>query len=581
MAPLKQPKPVAAPVPTISSMFLSGDPRDIFDIYQHMADVGGGYVCKVALNAKRYPDWRGVTREKLHTLPDPPADTVELERYGVLFTDIDGCHPETEIVVYFTPVHGDTPCCRQVSGPPADKDIAYLVVCRACEITPRMRPYMADLTIEAPAPANDNRADIPTPPMHPTPFSPEAAGGLLERVAEWITSTAIIPVPELSLVASLALLAGMFGDKALGPTSSGINLFLTTLLATAGGKGHPPKAARALADKAGAYGAVTNGDPTSYAAIERILRKHASTVIVMDEFGITLQDVNAKHRNSVAASIRKFLLAIYDQANSVFDGRVYASSETKKDDGPIIGPALTVLGMTTAATLYEGLAEASVGDGFLNRFLFITASRPEGDVKPPSLNQSTTPPPGLIAALQAAATDFPKNKLPGSKYRVEFDGGQDGEAYGRWGEIFVWQHHQSWSETARAINGRGAENTIRLATIRAISRAPTEPLITVEDVEWGWAIVHQSIALISDGVARHMSASPAEALRKAIVEVVREAPDKCIAFSKLLQRSGVRGAQLFEVESALLWLVSTGEITDVNGIPKPGKGSKFRWNGRE
>jgi hypothetical protein len=43
---------------------------------------------------------------------------------------------------------------------------------------------------------------------------------------------------------------------------------------------------------------------------------------------------------------------IYDQADSTFDGRQYASADSKKDDSPIEGPALTILGMTTASTLY-------------------------------------------------------------------------------------------------------------------------------------------------------------------------------------------------------------------------------------
>lgn len=433
------------------------------------------------------------------------------------------------------------------------------------------------LKINTPEPANDNSPALATPKMHPDPFNPSAAGGLLEALTEWIIDTAIIPVRELSLASSVALLSGIFGRFALGPTNSGVNVYMTTILATAGGKGHPPKAIRALADKCGSMGAVTNGDPTSYAAIERMLRKNSSTVITMDEFGITLQDVNAKHKNSVAASIRKFLLAIYDQANSEFDGRIYASVETKKDDGPIKGPALTVLGMTTATTLYAGLSADSVSDGFLNRFVFVTSQRTDEEIKPPKLNKDSRPPVLLVQALESAVSKFPKPKLPGGpKKQIPFDGGEDGEAYRRWSEIFLWQHHASWQETERNINGRAAENSLRLATIRAISRCPSDPVVMAEDVEWGWAIVHRSIQIITEGAKRHMSGSPAEAMRKAVLEVLREAEGRAVPFSTLLRKKGVSGADLREVDGALNWLIQSGEIVDDNAKPRPGPGSKFR-----
>lgn len=429
----------------------------------------------------------------------------------------------------------------------------------------------------APVAANDNApADLSsTPRMHPDPFTPQAAGGLLSEIATWVSKTAIVPVPELSLAAAIALLGGCFGKKAIGPTNAGVNVYFATLLATAGGKGHPPKAIRALGDLCGATGAVSNGDPTSYAAIERMLRKSISTVAVLDEFGILLQDINGKNQNSASASIRKMLLAIFDQSNSVFDGRIYASSETKKDDGPLVGPALTVLAMTTPSTLYAGLSAASVADGFINRFIFVTGARDENGIRVPSLDVNLKPPTTLVASLQRAITDFPKPPAGSTKAKVPFDGGEQGDAYKRWGEIFMWQHRPGWDEVYNDINGRAAENTVRLATIRAISRDARNPSISLDDVEWAWAIVYRSIELIANGVTRHMSSSPAEALRKCIIEILREAPDCTIAYSALLRRKGVRGSALREVDEALQYLIESKEIK-ILGRPKPGAGSKFQ-----
>lgn len=432
--------------------------------------------------------------------------------------------------------------------------------------------------------ANDNDPDAESvrklprlPEMHPDPFSPDAAGGLLRDVSRWITATAIIPVPELSLTAAIALVGGMFGDRALGPTRSGLNMFMTTVMGVASGKGHAPKSIVHLASAAGRPGAVTNGDPTSFAAIERMLRRNSSTVVVMDEFGLVLQDVNGKRANAASASIRKLLLAIYDQADAVFHGRQYASAEAKPDDTPIMGPALTVLGMTTPATLYAGLSEDSLSDGMLSRFVFIEGQGPDV-IKPPRLNREVKIPQQLKADLTRAVTSFPKgdNPLGINKIVVPFEGGEDGAAYALWSEVFLWQSDRGWNDREHHINGRAAENTVRLATIRAVSRNPAKPAIAADDVAWGWAIVHRSIQIVTEGVNRHMSGSMTEAIRKAIVRALERAPERTLAWSHLLQREGVSAARQDEVLEAVTWLIETGKVSELSGKAKLGARCRFR-----
>ena len=458
-------------------------------------------------------------------------------------------------------------------------------------------PYSSGFVIgkQFPSHDNDNESAVkPTPPplpkMHSSPNTPEAAGGLLRLMSEWITSTAIIPVPELSLTASIALLCGMFGDKALTPLGGGINMYMVTVMRVGAGKGHAPKSIIKLANQAAKPGAVTNGDPTSYAAIERMLRKNKSTVVVMDEFGETLQDVNSHHKNSAAASIRKFLLAIYDQADSIFHGRQYASSDTKKDDSPIEGPALTVLGMTTASTLYNGLGEDSLGGGFISRFVFIEGKHSE-TIKAPSIHRTKGIPSALKEKLQKAVLDFPKPEGEGNlaalkKYIIPFEDDEDGEAYKRYSEIFLWQQWKGWTDLEHNINARAAENTLRHATGRAISRYAANPLaglhVTAEDVEWGWAIVHESIAIITAGVDRFMSGSIPEALRKAIKEALRQAKDQTLTWSFLLQRQGVSQALTKDVADAVSWLIETGQVENlarggtVGSAVRPGPRQTFR-----
>jgi hypothetical protein len=298
-------------------------------------------------------------------------------------------------------------------------------------------------------------------------------------------------------------------------------------------------------------------------------------VAVLDEFGITLQSVNSKKSDAAAASIRKFLLAVYDQSDGVFDGRVYASSDTKKDDSPIVGPALTVLGMTTPDTLFKGISSDSVMDGFLNRFIFVEAGDPAGEIKPPDIDANTKAPRALVTAIQKAVSDFPKSSgtaLVAPKYIVPFEGGKGSPAHRAWEQVFLWQHDRRWSQTERDINGRCAENTIRLATVRAISRCPSSPSVSVEDVQWGWAIVHKSVSIIDEGV-RNMTESDPEALRKAIVDALRGARNGELYRSRLMKRSGVKKASMNEYQAAMAWLYASGEVVDISA---EGDGSKLR-----
>jgi hypothetical protein len=424
-------------------------------------------------------------------------------------------------------------------------------------------------------PANDNKDGRPdTPPMHPDPYNPAVVGGLIADIAKWITSTAVIPVEELSLAAAMALIAGVFGSRALTPSNSGVNVFLTTMVKTAGGKGRPPGAIRALADKA-TPGAVSNGDPTSYAAFERILRKNSSVVTVMDEFGLTLQGVNAKKQDPAAASIRKFLLAIYDQGNSVFDGKAYASADTKKDDSPIEGPALTVLSMTTPETLMKGVSHESVTDGFLNRFVFVESPPRQDAIKPPDLSTDRSPPSAIVHDLQRAITSFPvKLDQPGKsakeKHRVPFYGGLKSEAHVAWERVFLWQYNRAWNDTETKLRGRAAENTIRLATLRAISTNPHKPFVTAEDIYWAWAIVYRSIATI-EACVRGMAGSEQEELRNAIIDALK-AKEGVQYRSRIMRLSGIKHASMPEFNAAMAWLYASGAVADVS---EKQDGSKF------
>jgi hypothetical protein len=111
------------------------------------------------------------------------------------------------------------------------------------------------------------------------------------------------------------------------------------------------------------------------------------------------------------------------------------------------------------------------------------------------------------------------------------------------------------------IVGRSAEQTQKLASLRAISRNPARPVVEVEDVEYGWSIVQRSIDMIDDGVRKHMSSSDHEKLHKLILDHIEKAGEDGMPKSVLLRKSGVSSARPQEVDAAIKYLTETEQVT--------------------
>jgi hypothetical protein len=128
------------------------------------------------------------------------------------------------------------------------------------------------------------------------------------------------------------------------------------------------------------------------------------------------------------------------------------------------------------------------------------------------------------------------------------------------------------------IVNRAGDYTSKLACIRAISRDTSNPLVNIEDIEWAFGIVLDSIATVENGAARFMSGSSFEALCKVIVEAVRTCEDpRGLKNSELLRKSGVSHAEPRLFDAALSRLLDgTGELRNV-GKPggKGGNGGRY------
>jgi hypothetical protein len=110
------------------------------------------------------PDWGHADPANLESLPGDvwPDDPQAEKRAGILVDNIDGCSPETAMLIFFSDV--GQPHMDQIAGPEADGDIAMRIIGRDIGARPPERAAtplhesMAKLAADLfpPVPANDN-----------------------------------------------------------------------------------------------------------------------------------------------------------------------------------------------------------------------------------------------------------------------------------------------------------------------------------------------------------------------------------------------------------------------------------------
>jgi hypothetical protein len=242
------------------------------------------------------------------------------------------------------------------------------------------------------------------------------------------------------------------------------------------------------------------------------------------------------------------------------------------------------LGATTPSTFYAGLEGDAFSSGLMARLLVISVE------KLPTLqgiDGLPEMPETLVADLKQALALVPSGGVLAEvlktdstmKPRLIAAGWADGGVKDRLMQVRYWARDIGIADERRGqIVNRAGDYTSKLATIRAISRDPSNPLVNVEDTEWAFGIVRNSISIIEDGAERFMSGSPFEALCKAIIEAVRTCKDpKGLKNAELLRKSGVSQAEPRLFDAALSRLLDgTGELRNV-GKPggKSGKGGRY------
>lgn len=414
----------------------------------------------------------------------------------------------------------------------------------------------------------------------PLPVSDDImnCGGVLQLIVDECIRTAIRPQPFLALGAAICAVGALAGRRYRGPTDLRTNFYVAAIAESGGGKDHAPEVIRRAIFDAGLGRYLGGENLASGRAILSSLEGHPARLFQIDELGLFLKTVTGKNAPGHKMEIWSELMKLYSRAKGIYGGTEYANQKENARVN-LQQPHAVLYGMTTPHTFWAALEGGALMDGSLARFLtFVTE-----DHRPPRNHNPgiVKPPERLLEALKAVAAGASGHDYGGdlgavmsaatamSPYTVPMTADADA----------LHRKHQDEDEDTWALKVAGTpqapvvnrvgENAAKLALLRAISTDPAKPVMTAQDVSWGWALsLHCARTLLKDA-DRYIAESEYERkLNKALEIIRRHGP---ISEGDMVNRRRWRPAS-YERADILKTLVSTGMVTAVSRPGGPGAG---------
>ena len=317
--------------------------------------------------------------------------------------------------------------------------------------------------------------------------------GLVGKVAEYVLSSAIRPVPEVALAAAMALCAGVCG-RSYNISGTGLNQYVMLLAKTGRGK---EGAASGIDNLIAAVRQnIPMADmflgPAAFAsgqALVKVLDKKPCFVSVLGEVGLTLQQICDPNAPGPLVMLRRVLLDIYAKSGHTKILRASVYSDSDKNTGIVQAPNVTILGESTPETFFNGLDVSHIAEGLIPRFTIIEYTGP----RPPKNPQAFHPPsPELVkdfGELITVAVNTAQNHTccpvsVSNEAEIIFDR-LNNEADRRINMTAVDTEAELWN--------RAHLKAMKLAALVAVGINMHAPNVTASVAEWACALVRREV----------------------------------------------------------------------------------------
>jgi hypothetical protein len=368
-------------------------------------------------------------------------------------------------------------------------------------------------------------------PFVPPFFNPDhltPVPGVVGRITDWETVSALYPNRPLSVGSALVTVGTLMGRRVIGPTQAGHHLYVVLVAQSADGKQQPLDCLKDLLAAAGCASFICSDIKSSPALVE-MLKDHPVLCAVIDEYGQVL----ARVLRSNAGGSETDLLSVMRQLWGLGFGKQYHTpAALHRPTDLIYGPAFSVLASTTPDDLGGVFTSKQIAGGYFNRHLKIVGKerpskqdRPEGSWKVPPLLaemvRALRPPLPIDDILKRKVSEVkdPKEKRPPQPItpQVELRWGSGAKA--------IWDELDSFA--------RVAEMTVRIAGIVAYGRGSLT--IEVPDMEWAQALAMRSAQEMYEAVQKYLEDPKTH---NALCNYILESVPKAGVVHYLLRRDG-------------------------------------------
>jgi hypothetical protein len=324
--------------------------------------------------------------------------------------------------------------------------------------------------------------------------------GFAGEIAKYIYATSPRPIKEVSVVATIGLLAGICG-KAYSISDSGLNLYIILVGQSSIGKeamhtGISNIVKIVCSSLPDAHKFVDFSDYVSAPALTKAIAANHSFVNVCGEFGRKLQRMGAENfgMDTGMQQLRTVMTNLYQKSGpgSIFGGLGYSDKE--KNVASTSGVAYSMIGETTPGTFYDALTDSMMADGFLSRFTIVEylGSRPPLNEQHKKVQMGTEMQELLVRIFgfskhindnNSGACDVGIDE-PSSLFLHSFDKKCDREINGT--------QNEGW----RQLWNRAHLKVFRIAALLAIADNYAVPIIRIQHATWAYDLIMRDIGIM-------------------------------------------------------------------------------------